>query len=372
MKVSHRTKVLATATASVLVLGLLVPLITGSSVFSLVGGQSNVGNCSPVGGQSSLGGQSGQSNVGGQSTVGCCSNVGGQSTVGCCSTIGGCSTVGGCRTVGGQSTASCLPVPGVPTDVSVSALSGMAFLRWEPPTDSGPLVTGFQIDVQPMTGQQFSVTVGAVLTAAISGLINGMSYSFTVAAINAGGTGGFSGPVDIVVGVPPAMTSSSSATFTKGVYGTFTPTATGLPNPKILKTGALPTGVTYFGRLSGTPTVTGTFHITFTAHNGVGGDATQDFVLRVLGFHVSTTALPTLTRGLAYSDKLAALGGKAPLTWKTTTVLPAGLKLSIYGLLSGTVPNTVPAGTRSIKVTVTDASLPTHQVASATLTLKIS
>jgi hypothetical protein len=48
-------------------------------------------------------------------------------------------------------------------------------------------------------------------------------------------------------------------------------------------------------------------------------------------------------------------------------VLPTGLKLCSCGLLSGTVPKTAAAGSHSIKVIVSDAMLPMHQVASATV-----
>jgi len=66
-----------------------------------------------------------------------------------------------------------------------------------------------------------------------------------------------------------AFTSVASTTFTEGTHGTFTPTATGTPAPVITESGGLPTGVSFTGgALSGTPTVTGDFPISFTAANG--------------------------------------------------------------------------------------------------------
>jgi hypothetical protein len=118
--------------------------------------------------------------------------------------------------------------------------------------------------------------------------------------------------------------------------------------------------------------VTGTFTITLTADNGIGSPATQTFTLKVLGFHVSTLKLPPGTRGVAYSAHLAALGGTAPLTWKATTALPSGLKLSSSGLVSGTVPTTEPAGTYTFKVRVNDSKLPAHRVATATVKVAFS
>jgi hypothetical protein len=62
-------------------------------------------------------------------------------------------------------------------------------------------------------------------------------------------------------------------------------TASGFPKPTFSRSSLtpLPTGVTFTaaGLLSGTPTVAGTFHLTFTASNGVAPIATQSFTLTV-------------------------------------------------------------------------------------------
>ena len=88
----------------------------------------------------------------------------------------------------------------------------------------------------------------------------------------------------------PAITSANATTFTVGAAGTFTVTATGFPAPSIARSGgALPSGVTYVdngngtGTLSGTPAAGtgGTYAITFTATNGVGSNAAQNFTLTV-------------------------------------------------------------------------------------------
>jgi hypothetical protein len=177
----------------------------------------------------------------------------------------------------------------------------------------------------------------------------------------------------LTVDSAPVITSPAKATFTKGVNGSFTPKATGFPAPTIVESGALPAGVKFTGgKLTGSPTVTGTFPITLTADNGIVTEATQTFTLKVLGFQVSTLKLPAGTRGGAYSAQLAALGGTTPLRWKANTALPSGLKLSSSGVVSGTVPTTVAAGTHTFKVGVSDSTLPTHQVAMATVKVTFS
>jgi hypothetical protein len=180
----------------------------------------------------------------------------------------------------------------------------------------------------------------------------------------------------LTVDASPVITSPDSATFSYGAHGTFTVTASGTPAPTIERWGNLPAGVTYAdGVLSGTPTQTGTFQITFTAENGIGQASVQHFVLTVLGLHVTTKSLPEVTLGQRYSDQLEAVGGATPYKWKVTSgKLPKGLRLGRGGLLAGTVSaKTDPhGGSFPITVTVTDHTKKVHQTATATFTLLVS
>jgi hypothetical protein len=187
----------------------------------------------------------------------------------------------------------------------------------------------------------------------------------------AGSAGGTSETIDEA----PAITSEDSTTFTKGVAGSFTVTATGAPAPVISESGPLPAGVEFKnGALSGTPTQEGSFPISFTARNEV-GFSTQSFTLTVLGFHVTTKSLPGVKRGTPYSDQLEALGGVTPYKWKVTAgKLPGGLKLGGSGLLSGMLKAKADKGDAPVTftVTVTDHTKKGHQRASATFTLQVS
>lgn len=129
------------------------------------------------------------------------------------------------------------------------------------------------------------------------------------------------------------------------------------------------------GALSGTPTETGTYEVTFTASNGVGSNAVQKFTLKVLGLHVTTTAVPALTKGVGYSYQLQAAGGTLPYKWKVTSgSLPKGLKLSGTGLISGGVKaKTDPSNhPYTFTVTVTDRTKKARQSSSSTFTLDVS
>ena len=127
--------------------------------------------------------------------------------------------------------------------------------------------------------------------------------------------------------------------------------------------------------LSGTPTEIGTFEVTFSARNGVGTEAVQKFTLTVLGLHVTTTSLPTLELGVAYSTQLDAAGGTSPYKWKLTAgALPKGLSLSGKGLLSGTVKTKTDPSAHPYTFTVTVTGYPrkARQSSSARFTLDVS
>ncbi len=102
----------------------------------------------------------------------------------------------------------------------------------------------------------------------------------------------------VTTGQPPTITSANNAAFTLGQAGSFILTTTGSPAPGIVESGNLPNGVTFVdngngtGTLSGTPGASGVFNITFTAQNGVGSPAMQNFVLTV-NKATSTTVLTT-------------------------------------------------------------------------------
>jgi hypothetical protein len=112
------------------------------------------------------------------------------------------------------------------------------------------------------------------------------SYPLTITASN--GTQSVSQSFTLTVSPAGAVsfTSAASTTFTPSVYGTFSVTATGTPTPAItLYSGSLPSGV-YFtpgtgvGTLYGTPTVIGTYPLTFSA-SSTAGTVYQSFTLTV-------------------------------------------------------------------------------------------
>ena len=215
----------------------------------------------------------------------------------------------------------------------------------------------------------WSVTTGTLpagLTLnASTGVISGTptaagSSSFTVQVGDANATTATKA-LSITVYAPPSVTTTTLLNGTTGKAYSQSLAATGgkAPYSWYMYAGTLPTGLTlnyYTGIISGTPTAAGSSNFTVMVV-----DANYNVAIKALSItvytppSVTTAALPDGTTGKAYSQTLAATGGKAPYTWSVTTgTLPAGLTLNASsGVISGT-PTT--AGISSFTVQVKDAN----------------
>jgi hypothetical protein len=192
----------------------------------------------------------------------------------------------------------------------------------------------------------------------------GGNYAVTITASNGAlpnATQGFTLTIDQV----PAISSGSSAMFTVGAAGTFVVAATGFPAPTITEAGALPNGVSFNAMtavLSGTPGAgtTNSYPITFTAHNGVGADATQGFTLTV----GPGNQAPVITSGNSAAFTVAkaglftatATGSPAP-TFSESGALPSGVTFTSGGVLRGT-PAAGAGGNYAFTITSSNGVLP--------------
>ena len=110
-----------------------------------------------------------------------------------------------------------ITVPGAPTENSVTAGDASATIVWTPPaSNGGSPITGYVIT--PSTGSP--VTVGNVTKYTVTGLTNGTPYTFTVAAINAAGTGPPSATLAAVTPTAAVATKASTAAKTSGTLAT--------------------------------------------------------------------------------------------------------------------------------------------------------
>jgi hypothetical protein len=182
----------------------------------------------------------------------------------------------------------------------------------------------------------------------ITGLLSGTpapgkggTYPLTFTASNGAGPNATQSFL-LTVDQGPAFNSANSTAFSVGTASSFLVTATGSPTPTLSERGALPSGVSFDAAtsvLSGTPGpgTGGTYPVTFTASNGIGAAATQNFILTINQSSAFTSANnATFTVGTAGSFLVTATGFPKP-TLSESGVLPSGVSFdAATGVLSGT------------------------------------
>lgn len=103
-------------------------------------------------------------------------------------------------------------VPGAPGTPAVTAGDTTATLTWTAPTGGGGSITDFRVERSlfdgPFSEQPGCTGIGTALTCTATGLVNGTTARFRVAAINSAGQGDWSGisPAITPYGVPGAPT----------------------------------------------------------------------------------------------------------------------------------------------------------------------
>jgi Putative Ig domain. len=207
---------------------------------------------------------------------------------------------------------------------------------------------------------------GTATLAGIPGAGTGGTYPLTLTAHNGVGSDATQ-TFTLTVNDAPAVTSAPSATFVIGSASNFTVTTTGFPVPSLVRGGVpLPSGVTFSdngngtGNLTGTPAAgtSGTYNLTFTAHNGVGSDAVQAFTLTV-------NAPPTPDFSLALSPTTQSVRGGRSVSYTVTVTSLNGfggaVALSVSGLPSGSSGSFSPTSvtpTASSVLTISTAPTP--------------
>ncbi len=133
-----------------------------------------------------------------------------------------------------------------------------------------------------------------------------------------------------------------NATYAKSYDKSFSAAGGAEPYTYTLAAGPLPAGLSLSsgGRLSGTPTQSGTFGFSVTATDKYGDTGTFPFTLVVdpAAIVIMPQALFPATPGLFYGALLTASGGVGTYTFAVTAgALPKGLSLATDGTLMGTV-----------------------------------
>jgi hypothetical protein len=255
------------------------------------------------------------------------------------------------------------------------AADGSLALAYKPSTGSGS--QSFTANLNKLNGtvtaKWFDPTNGTYITIGTFAANSGMQ-TFNSPATNSAGQNDF---VLILTASPsanqaPAITSANKSTFTAGTAGSFTVTATGNPTPTLSESGTLPSGVTFnasTGVLGGTPAAGsgGTYNLVFTASNGFGSNATQNFTLTVDQAPAITSPGSTaFTVGSAGTFNLTGTGFPAP-TFSESGTLPGGVTFNA-GVLSGT-PAAGSGGTYSLVFTASNG-VGSNATLNFTLTVK--
>ena len=145
-------------------------------------------------------------------------------------------------------------------------------------------------------------------------------------------------------------------------------------------TSSLPAGLSLStnGVISGTPLTANLTPVSFgvqatDASNPIQTSAIVSLSIRVdskLTISTPPGALSDAVAGVPYMATLVPSGGVAPLTWKATSSLPAGLSLGSNGVISGT-PQAAIVSPVSIGVQLTDSANP-PQTSSEVVTLRVA
>ncbi len=193
---------------------------------------------------------------------------------------------------------------------------------------SNPIATAERFN--PSTGS-FSAT-GSLGTARAFAASAVLSDGYLLVAGGESGSGSTTttGSAELYyAGLPPAITSSTSVSFTVGQSSSFTVTTSGSPAPSITETGVLPAGLAFHDNGNGTATISGTpqsgtvgsFPIRIFATNGVGAVASQSFVTLVVippvsGYWIASSAGTVYPYGQALSYSNLSVNDKVARSWR--------------------------------------------------------
>ena len=171
--------------------------------------------------------------------------------------------------------------PGPVSAVTAAAGDGQATVSWTPGSTGQSAITNYLVSYSSGGSYtQFAHPASTATSTTVTGLSNGTTYTFEVAAVNAQGTGTASAPSNAVTPSGPTISSPALSGGEIGVAYDATPAVSGgtAPYTWSVTGGSLPDGLSIdpsTGEIAGTPTTTGTATFTVEVTDAVNGTATQ-------------------------------------------------------------------------------------------------
>jgi hypothetical protein len=253
------------------------------------------------------------------------------------------------------------PLPAAPSITSASsgsAVIGSAFSHQVVATNSPTSYAASGLPGGLGMNSASGLISGTVSSSATPGL-----YSATIVATNAGGSGTQTFSLTLTSPLPAAPVISSSGNANATIGSAFSYQITASNSPTSYGASGLPSGLslnTSSGLISGTPSAgvsTGIHNVTLGATNA-GGTGTK-----ILAINVSAPAIPApvitsvssarVVMGIGFALQVTATN--SPTSYSASG-LPSNLSInSSTGLISGTVPTSVSAGSYVATITATNA-----------------
>lgn len=255
-------------------------------------------------------------------------------------------------------------VPGVPTIGTATAGIAQATIAFTAPAFSGgSMITGYSVTANP--GGATATGAGSPIT--LSGLTNGVSYTFTVSATNIVGTGASSSASNAVVpNGAPTIIGTPALSINQDTPYSFIPTATDTAGDTLtFSITNKPTWATFepaTGALTGTPTnadIGITNGIVISVSDGTLSASLPAFSITVVNVNdapsISSVAITTATQDVAYSYTLVASDADTgDVITLSAVTKPSWLTFNAAsGVLSGT-PSNADVGMHPVMLRVTD------------------
>jgi hypothetical protein len=227
-------------------------------------------------------------------------------------------------------------LPARPTGVTAAATPQTATVHWTPGVGGGPVVTYLITPYIGSVAQATHVTTASSTSVAIIGLTNGVTYTFTVTAVNTTGNSpesAHSAPVTPApIATVPIFISAASTTMTTGVAATFTVATTGSPIATITESGSLPSGIHFVSNHDGSATLSGTpgpnsndtYRVTLKATNSAGSKSQTLTLVVARGLKFTSDNDETFTAGSAETFKVTTSGSPIGVMSESGP-LPSGL-----------------------------------------------